>query len=71
MDSIGSTTETYFNIPIDNPSDEVWFSVRAITENGTKGVRAVAEFYDGSGVSNCSLNSDFIPTKNNYVQIYQ
>ena len=63
MDSIGSTTETYFNIPIDNPSDEVWFSVRAITENGTKGVRAVAEFYDGSGVSNCSLNSDFYTNK--------
>ena len=63
MDSIGSTTETSYNIPIDNPSDEVWFSVRAITENGTKGVRAVAEFYDGSGISNCSLNSNFYTNK--------
>ena len=63
MDSIGSTTETSYNIPIDNPNDEVWFSVRAITENGTKGVRAVAEYYDGSGVSNCLLNSNFYTNK--------
>ena len=64
MDSIGTTTETYYNIPIDNVNQELWFSVRAITESGSKGIRALAEYYDGSGISNCSLNPDFYTNKN-------
>ena len=36
---------------------------KAITESGTKGVRALAEYYDGSGISNCSLNPDFYTDK--------
>ena len=44
---------------------ELWFSVRAITESGSKGIRALAEYYDGSGISNCSLNPDFILIKSN------
>lgn len=64
MDSIGTTTETYYHIPIDNINQEAWFSVRAITESGTKGVRALAEYYDGSGISNCSLIPDFYTNKN-------
>ena len=63
MDSIGTTSETYYHIPIDNIDHEAWFSVRAITESGTKGVRALAEYYDGSGISNCSLNPDFYTDK--------
>ena len=63
MDSIGTTTETNYHIPIDNINQEAWFSVRAITESGTKGIRALAEYYDGSGISNCSLYPDFYTDK--------
>jgi len=64
MDSIGTTTNNYFSIPVDSPSGGFWYTVRAITNKGCKGQRAIAQYYDGSGQVSCSINADFQTTIN-------
>ncbi len=59
MDSIGTTTTNVFQVPA-NINIEHWISVAAIPQNnpGTVGRRAIAIYYDGSGVLNCSVPND-------------
>ena len=58
MDSIGQTKETFYRIP-HNYNDDLWYTVRAINRNGTKGRRQVAKFYNGNAAFNCSYGSNF------------
>lgn len=53
MDSIGTTTSTFFQIPVASNTDAFWYTVRAYAPNGEKGRRAIAQYYDGSGAVNC------------------
>ena len=58
MDPIGQTKETFYRIP-HNYNDDLWYTVRAINRNGTKGRRQVAKFYNGNAAFNCSYGSNF------------
>lgn len=59
MDSIGTTSTNVFQVPA-NINIEHWISVAAIPNNNSnvKGRRAIAIYYDGSGVLNCSAPDD-------------
>jgi hypothetical protein len=59
MDSIGTTSTNVFQVPA-NINIEHWISVAAIPNNNTSAVgrRAIAIYYDGSGVLNCSAPDD-------------
>ena len=65
MDSIGTTTETHYKIPVNDHTDDFWYTVRALTSDGSKGRRAVAKYYDGNGSVNCSVSSDFTANTTN------
>ena len=64
MDSIGTSNTNHYKIPVENQNDEFWYSVRSLTTDGTKGERAVAQFYAGNNNVNCSLNSNFTSNNN-------
>jgi hypothetical protein len=55
MDSIGTTTETFFDIPISNPTTEHWFSVRTLGPDNARSRRAIAIQYQ-DGLLNCPLD---------------
>ncbi len=57
MDSIGTTTNNFFNVNINNPLKEDWYSVAAIAPSGTAGRRAIA-INKPSGIFNCALAND-------------
>ena len=57
MDSVGTSVTNTFDIPMSNPLEEQWFSVRALGENGLRSERAVAVKYD-DGLLNCVLDDD-------------
>ena len=57
MDSIGTTTDLEFEIPISNPTEEHWFSVRAIGDDGKVSRRTYAQGYGGD-VLNCITPTD-------------
>ena len=38
MDSIGTTSETYYHIPIDNIDHETWFSVKLLLKVELRGL---------------------------------
>lgn len=60
MDSIGSTINTFYNIPVNTPTQDFWYTVRAISEKGLKGKRAIAQYYDGNiQTTNCAIKTDF------------
>ncbi len=56
MDSVGTTNATELKVPY-NFNQDVWYSVRSILPNGTKGRRALAKFKT-PGLSNCVLSVD-------------
>ena len=49
MDSIGITTNLYFDITVPDLNGNYWFSVRALGPNGIRSLRQIAEEYDGFG----------------------
>ena len=59
MDSIGTTSNLYFDIPTSagNPSADYWYSVRAIGDNGLRSRRTIAKFYN-NGLFACDLSTD-------------
>lgn len=63
MDSIGTTSATFFQVPA-NVNIENWISVSAFTPEDTihPGRRAIAIYYDGSGVQNCAFAEDLSVT---------
>ena len=57
MEVFSSTEMPFFEIPIDNPSEENWYAVAAIGENDLEGRRSLA-ISDGTGLLNCDLGTD-------------
>lgn len=59
MDSIGTTTELFYDIPTfnGNPTLNYYFAVRAVGENGLRGRRTNAYFFN-DGLQNCDLGVD-------------
>lgn len=57
MEVFSSTELPFLEIPIDNPSEENWYAVAAIGENGTEGRRSLA-ISDGMDLLNCDLGTD-------------
>ena len=57
MDSVGTSITNTFDIPMSNPLEEQWFSVRAIGANGLRSERAIAVRYN-DGLLNCVLDDD-------------
>lgn len=49
MDSIGSTTDTSFNVTVNNLSEEQWLAVRAKGMNGMRSNRTIAIPFEGLG----------------------
>ncbi|HNR20875.1 MAG TPA: S8 family serine peptidase, partial [Bacteroidia bacterium] len=58
MDSVGTTTTNSIILSGTSPTQDYWFSVRAVLPNGAKGRRALAIFRDGTGLLNCPLAVD-------------
>ncbi len=57
MEVFSSTDMPFLEIPIDNPSEENWYAVAAIGENGMEGRRSLA-ISDGTDLLNCDLGTD-------------
>lgn len=58
MEIVGTTNTNSITIPIDDPNDPIWFSVRAKNNTaGWTGRRANAIYYAG-GLHNCSMAND-------------
>jgi PKD repeat protein len=57
MEVFSSSNMPFFEIPIDNPSEENWYAVAAIRENGLEGRRSFA-ISDGTDLLNCDLGTD-------------
>jgi len=64
MDSVGSTANLSFDVPVNNINDDQWFSVRAKGPNGLRGRRAIAVQMQGGNTGSsaclmdCGLNDD-------------
>jgi PKD repeat protein len=58
MDSVGTSLTNSFILGGTSPTQDYWFSVRAVMPNGSKGRRALAIFRDGTGLVNCPLAVD-------------
>ena len=54
MDSVGTTTDLFFNVPVNDIYAPQWFSVRAIAPNNGRGLRQNAVYFDGNP-SDCYL----------------
>ena len=57
MEVFSTTITPYFDIPIDNPSEENWYAIAAVGENGLIGRRSLA-ISDGTDLLNCDLGTD-------------
>lgn len=57
MDSIGTTTDLFFDVPITNPNDENWFAVRAVGDENFVGRRTIAINHN-AGLMNCMIDFD-------------
>lgn len=64
MESAGTTTELFFEIPTiqSNPTLDHWVSVRAHSDEGLRGLRADAILYNG-GLFECPLSNDLALTQ--------
>ena len=63
MDSIGSTTDTSFNVTVNNLSEEQWLAVRAKGMNGMRSNRTIAIPFEGlgsGGQNSCVLSCKVI-----------
>jgi len=54
MDSVGNTSNLFYDIPVADLSDVHWFSVRATGPNGLRSLRQIAVMYDGA--SDCFVD---------------
>ena len=57
MDSIGTTTNSFFQVPGITPNQGYWFAVRARGADGARGRRTIA-IYKAPGVWNCQEPND-------------
>lgn len=58
MDSIGTTSDTYFDIPVTNAIDTHWVAVRGVGANGLRGRRTIAEELNIAQLQNCLFSND-------------
>lgn len=58
MDSIGTTSDTYFDIPVTNGIGTHWIAIRGAGSNGLRGRRTIAEQFDVTGLQNCLFSND-------------
>ncbi|MFT6935967.1 MAG: PKD repeat protein [Saprospiraceae bacterium] len=58
MDSVGTTTDNFFEIPIINPIQTHWVAVRGAGTNGLRGRRTIAERFDVTALINCAFAND-------------
>ncbi len=63
MDSIATASTHVIDLPVVDVFEEFWWSVTAHGPNGARNRRAVAVFYDGSGLLNCSVNDELSATE--------
>lgn len=57
MESVGTTTDLFFDIPTTDPANDHWFAVASIGENGLRSERTIATLYN-EGLMNCALQLD-------------
>ena len=57
MESEGTTSNSFFDVPISTPDEENWFAVRALGQNNFIGRRTIAIKND-PGLLNCQLTLD-------------
>ena len=57
MDSIGTTSDLFFDVPITDPTEENWFAVRAVGTNDFVGRRSIAINHD-AGLLSCMVSVD-------------
>lgn len=57
MESVGTTTDLFFSIPITDPLEEQWFAVKALGDNGLASRRTIAIGYL-DGQLDCALPID-------------
>ena len=71
MDSIGTTSDTYFDIPVANGIGTHWVAVRGVGANGLRGRRTIAEELNVTQLLDCLFANDValtdISTPNGYV----
>jgi PKD repeat protein len=58
MDSIATTTDTYYDIPVTNAIQTHWVAVRGVGTNGLRGRRTIAERFDVTALINCAFAND-------------
>ena len=71
MDSIGTTSDTYFDIPVSNAIGTHWVAVRGVGANGLRGRRTIAEELNITQLMDCLFANDValanIATPNGYL----
>ncbi|NJN77160.1 MAG: S8 family serine peptidase [Saprospiraceae bacterium] len=63
MDSIATTTNTYYEIPVANTLSTHWVAVRGVGANGLRGRRTIAERFDVTALTNCLFSNDVAVSK--------
>jgi PKD repeat protein len=63
MDSIATTTDTYYDIPVTNALATHWVAVRGVGTNGLRGRRTIAEQLNVTALMNCSFANDVAVSK--------
>ncbi|MFK7946273.1 MAG: S8 family serine peptidase [Saprospiraceae bacterium] len=62
MDSIGTTSNTFYDIPVANVIGTHWVAVRGAGPNSLRGLRTMAEELNISQLQNCILSNDIALT---------
>lgn len=58
MDSIATTTNTYYEIPVTNALSTHWVALRGVGANGLRGRRTIAEQLEVTALMNCLFSND-------------
>lgn len=58
MDSIGTTSDTHFDIPVMNAIGTHWVAIRGVGANGLRGRRTIAEELNITQLQNCLFSND-------------
>ncbi len=59
MESIGTTSDLFFDAPITNPTEDNWFAVRALGDDEMVSRRTIAILYNND-ILNCPTESDLV-----------
>lgn len=59
MESIGTTSDLFFDVPITNPTADNWFAVRALGDDEMVSRRTIAILYNDD-ILNCPTESDLV-----------